>query len=326
MKNNNSLDFLLLVAIVLLAFGAKSYIFPNSKNQSNNTKNTGSAFIQQSGSSSITDSINNSNTINTANATNAINVANAAVINPSIKYLRLFKKFDNYAYLLDKSGVYYKSYDIDKLRGFSDYNSGDYLEVIADSYINLPFKEKYYNVAKKNYIYVSKLINNITSVKISTNGYVNVTPIDNSITNSDIEQAIIANNSTQGNPVRKVSSSQYDFLSGRGSLIVNYTAKGDLNGDGLEDAIVQETWCSASCGAVFTFIVNLKNTSSQRPIRVFDLTPPGIVLTGYKQATIRSVTINKGVISISANDGTKNFTNKYKLKLAGTSTYYLQKI
>ncbi len=90
--------------------------------------------------------------------------------------------------------------------------------------------------------------------------------------------------------------------------------KGDINGDGLEDAFTSSTGCGASCGSAFAVILNQKDT----PPKAFRVFPPYLVASGAAQYSVNNITIHNDTISIEVNipqfDGqiTKSTLN-YKL-------------
>ncbi len=73
--------------------------------------------------------------------------------------------------------------------------------------------------------------------------------------------------------------------------------KGDLNGDGMEDAFVSSTGCGASCSSIFTIVISQKG-ASPKTFRVF---PPYFVGSGAGQYSTNTITINNGTISIGVN-------------------------
>jgi hypothetical protein len=81
-----------------------------------------------------------------------------------------------------------------------------------------------------------------------------------------------------------------------GSDYINSITRGDINGDGMQDAFVYWTHCGASCGSSFTIVIN-KNDSSASAL---DVIPEGIVISGASQSSINKVIINSGTITINA--------------------------
>lgn len=84
-----------------------------------------------------------------------------------------------------------------------------------------------------------------------------------------------------------------------GSFGFSIAAKGDINGDGYQDAVVSATSCGASCGNNLDVIMNDKNGSAHKL--------PGIEFPGYKiagalQTSLKSVSIGDGIISVTANN------------------------
>ncbi len=73
-------------------------------------------------------------------------------------------------------------------------------------------------------------------------------------------------------------------------------ARGDLNGDKFEDAIVAETFCGASCSVGLAVILNHENKSAKLVENThFDGYTAGTAL----QTDIQEVTIENGIISIT---------------------------
>jgi hypothetical protein len=99
-----------------------------------------------------------------------------------------------------------------------------------------------------------------------------------------------------------------------GGYNVNLISRGDLNGDGYQDAFVWGTWCGASCGSIFTVILNKENGI----LDTFRVVPEGFVSSSAAQYGVKNIVINNGIISmqveIPAYDGlVTNTTLNYKL-------------
>lgn len=100
----------------------------------------------------------------------------------------------------------------------------------------------------------------------------------------------------------------------QGGYNINLITKGDLNGDRFQDAIIWSTGCGASCGSIFTIIINKNGDLSD----VFNVDPEGFVTGGAAQYAVKNISIENGIISIKveipAFDGsTTNTTLDYKL-------------
>ncbi len=142
------------------------------------------------------------------------------------------------------------------------------------------------------------------------------------LTNAQIDAAIIANSAAQGNKIKKISDNVFSFVDGRGSLDINFTAKGDLNNDGFEDVVTQGTWCSASCGSDFLVILNEKGHANY-----FSVMPDGIESSGYKQYQIKNMVIKNNFLFITANDSIRDIVFRYELTLIHkNSSYFLKRI
>lgn len=74
-------------------------------------------------------------------------------------------------------------------------------------------------------------------------------------------------------------------------------AKGDINGDGYEDAIVQKVSCGASCGVALMAVI--RNTDGTT--RALGAAFPLLVTSGAAKTEVKSVSIQNGIITITAN-------------------------
>ncbi|MES2623539.1 MAG: hypothetical protein V4576_04005 [Patescibacteria group bacterium] len=139
------------------------------------------------------------------------------------------------------------------------------------------------------------------------------------ISDSDIDNALLMLSMKKKESPKRLSYGKYQIFDGHGEIDIVLTAKGDLNNDGFEDAIVQELWCAASCGKTFVAILNVGGKT-----KAFDVTPPDITLAGYKQFSINEIDIQDGVVGILANNGTKDMLYQYTLKEGKTGEYILE--
>lgn len=100
------------------------------------------------------------------------------------------------------------------------------------------------------------------------------------------------------------------------NVVVNKIVKGDLNNDNKEDAFVWNTVCGASCGTEFSIVLN----DSTRAMRIV---PPGLITIGAGQVGVKSITINRGVITITgempSSDGSPTPLSTFQYKLSGDS-------
>lgn len=96
----------------------------------------------------------------------------------------------------------------------------------------------------------------------------------------------------------------------RGGFDVAFIAKGDLNNDGLEDAVVAGTHCAASCGKFFGIVIN----KGENLTDTFSVVPEDFVMSGATQYGVENIVINNGIISITtAYYPDDTLTLKYKL-------------
>ena len=77
-------------------------------------------------------------------------------------------------------------------------------------------------------------------------------------------------------------------------------ARGDINGDGFEDAIVESVHCGASCGVDLVVVFNENNISA----KVFDPGQsenfaPSYVSSSAAKSEIESISIKNGIISLT---------------------------
>ena len=79
-------------------------------------------------------------------------------------------------------------------------------------------------------------------------------------------------------------------------------ARGDIDTDGVEDALIVGTWCAASCGTTFT--IALANNE------VFNVKPDGIETSGWMQYAIQKVEIKNGLIYVTADTHKKGEERK----------------
>ncbi len=98
-----------------------------------------------------------------------------------------------------------------------------------------------------------------------------------------------------------------------GNVSVNSITIGDLNNDGLEDAVVHVTVCGGSCGSQFDAVINGPTT---RDIRLL----PDFTTVSAAQVSVKNISIDQGIISIkyvapNRGDGapTPEETRVYKL-------------
>ena len=125
------------------------------------------------------------------------------------------------------------------------------------------------------------------------------------------------------------------MFEGHGGISMISVAKGDLNNNGYEDAVIADLWCAASCGTQFIVVLNNASMFNKPEIDIpedfsriqsFEISPEEIQTTGAGQVTIKKVEIKEGLIFITFED--KNNTKVYKYELDsrnGDAKYYLRK-
>ncbi|KKR65385.1 MAG: hypothetical protein UU06_C0020G0012 [Parcubacteria group bacterium GW2011_GWB1_40_5] len=94
-----------------------------------------------------------------------------------------------------------------------------------------------------------------------------------------------------------------DFINALGdseALESKVVARGDVNQDGYEDALVQSMHCGASCGVDLLIVLNDKNTTA----KVFEPTDylgfePAYRGSGAVKSDLSDITIKDGIISLT---------------------------
>lgn len=78
-------------------------------------------------------------------------------------------------------------------------------------------------------------------------------------------------------------------------------AKGDVNSDGYEDAVIQETYCGASCSVSLQVILNEKNTTAKllKDKNYPDTFSPAFQASSAVKSEVTNVSIKNGVISLT---------------------------
>lgn len=120
----------------------------------------------------------------------------------------------------------------------------------------------------------------------------------------------------EGIDLKKESNSKfYIYSSPTGTHTINLIAKGDLNGDGLQDAIIWADVCGATCSIYFLAVVNNDNNLPE----AFNVVADGILTSSAKRSGVKSIAIKNGIVSINAdifdkfNGDRINQTFNYKL-------------
>jgi hypothetical protein len=78
-------------------------------------------------------------------------------------------------------------------------------------------------------------------------------------------------------------------------------ARGDINMDGYEDAVVQTTSCGASCGSSLFVVFNVKDESTKVYVSQTGAFESAYNGSGAAQSVLSSVVINNGVITLTGN-------------------------
>ncbi len=78
-------------------------------------------------------------------------------------------------------------------------------------------------------------------------------------------------------------------------------ARGDINGDGFEDAVVQEMHCGASCGVNLAVIFN-DGKGGTRPLgSEYSTFAPAFYGSSAVKSDVKEVSIKDGIISLTGN-------------------------
>ena len=106
------------------------------------------------------------------------------------------------------------------------------------------------------------------------------------------------NKTLRGTFLTKGSDGTYSKRSDSGFLGLDSFIKGDINGDGYEDAIVLDTHCGASCGTGFSALINNKDGTAQLIPINFENSNLDIQTSGAAQGEFKALSIDKQVVSI----------------------------
>jgi len=116
----------------------------------------------------------------------------------------------------------------------------------------------------------------------------------------ELSDALIINaiNKLNGIQLEKNAQGKYEASMPeiQGGYNINLITKGDLNGDGFQDAFVWSTVCGASCGSVFTAVINKKDST----VSAFNVVPEGFVMSSAAQYSVKIINIDSGIIKIKA--------------------------
>lgn len=101
---------------------------------------------------------------------------------------------------------------------------------------------------------------------------------------------------TSPNPTQSKSLTDEQFTKTSEDPEAKVLARGDINKDGFEDAIVAETFCGASCSVNLAVILNQDNkTTKSVENNYFEGYTAGTAM----QSDIEKITIENGIISIT---------------------------
>jgi hypothetical protein len=87
-----------------------------------------------------------------------------------------------------------------------------------------------------------------------------------------------------------------DFTKTSGDSEAKVLARGDVNNDGFEDAIVAETFCGASCSVNLVIVLNQEN---KKTMFVEDNIFEGYTTGTALQSDVQAIIIENGTISIT---------------------------
>ncbi len=181
---------------------------------------------------------------------------------------------------------------------------------------------------------VDQNVQDDNSSSVVSNTTANVQQKDVSNTNLNINKSIsdqmildaenVGRGSQSGkNDVSKfVSNGKGGYVSsitGGGSDNFSIEAKGDINSDGYEDAVISRFYCGASCGNNLDVVINDRNGSAHK----LDVQFPNWISSGAGQTGLKNMSINNGMISVTANgfegddrsnnEGGQTATRNYRL-------------
>ena len=126
---------------------------------------------------------------------------------------------------------------------------------------------------------------------------VSIAQLDTQSTTSD---STISNTITPTTNSNSKTLSDAQFMSAVGKDATKVRARGDINGDGYEDAIVEEIHCGASCGVGLDVVFNINNSSAKlfKPTQYANFEPAYRGSSAVK-SNVTSITIKNGIISFT---------------------------
>jgi len=106
-------------------------------------------------------------------------------------------------------------------------------------------------------------------------------------------------------------------------------ARGDVNGDGFEDAIVQEVHCGASCSISLQLVLNDQNKTAKlvKDKNYPDTFSPAFSASGADKSGVRNISIKNGIISLIGKGlacnpfNSKDLCTEEKWNVVKTATY-----
>jgi hypothetical protein len=165
------------------------------------------------------------------------------------------------------------------------------------------------------YQYFSKSQNPISNFQLNSNSKnTNVKTIN------EISDILIVNSIDKLEQIQLVKNAQGKYYAKYPKMGGEYTigkiVKGDLNGDGLQDAFVWSGVCGGSCGSVFAVVLN-----NGRAYNFSNL--DGFVSGGASQYSVKDINITNGLISMKVEipergDLTPTTTTILNYKLEGS--------
>lgn len=129
--------------------------------------------------------------------------------------------------------------------------------------------------------------------------YIDV-PIAHVDTTSNTSSSTTSNTVTPTISSNKTGLSDAVFLAAVGANATKVRARGDINGDGYEDAIVEEIHCGAGCSLDLEIVFNQKNTSAKlfNPPQYANFEPSYRGSSAIK-SNVTDITIKNGIISFT---------------------------
>ncbi len=154
---------------------------------------------------------------------------------------------------------------------------------------------------------------------------------NNVATTSDSSVNSQAISSTQNQPLNLNPTSLTDaqfIAAGSDDPQAKVVARGDINGDGYEDAIVQEVHCGASCSIGLQVVFNDHNSSAKLfHSTKYETFEPAYMSSSAAKSEITNISIKNGIISLTGMGlactppGTEEACTQEKWNVVRTVTY-----